>query len=1188
MSKQEKVLSRLIDQLVSVTDGERNLYPYLRDLLSHKNLGIGLAADQLVIDSTLGGKSGIPDVAVYSTRNGKAIKGPDHLAAVFEVKVANGLKNESAVFAEKQKYVQAGTRWFFMLDQQVVSRRYVEHSLDEPPVFFDWEDLRNPAEFSKCFGVISRNALRLEDELERFVDGKTRFAYRDIDAFGRRQFIATIRVVSQRLHAAVDGVVQTRIRQDLTSANAMVAKMEDSWGERRVDPDWSFKDGHPIEFARVVDDSLSKLMTQADLEAYQEDHDRFSIEIEPLLYALEIEYATLPRYAARLGVELASLESDSKDSKTAVESFIYETASLILSRMLMIRFSEDHGFMVRHISNGGVTTFTQYAKHFKQPFQTLLRQTYDHAREMYRGLFDKGVLDWVLTGNEEEVSDALLHAMYLLSRWDFRTVHGDILSGVYDHYLETSKRRELGEVFTRPEIARYLLEKCGYEAGKGQLVLDPACGTGTFIVEALEAELTRLRAAGLLSIDTVRTLLPKLCGMDINPFSVSLAQIQMLWHLMDLFTSANKKQASEVATTLLPLLNIQGGRSSLDAMGVPMTEGTHQKDLGFDIQRSNERRRATTRIPARFRKVNAASYDIVAGNPPYVRAHRRTTSSLMDDYGEVATGQFDLYLLFIYRALRTWVKVGGRMGFIVPIALLDAGYAGALRKVLRAYKIIEIVDLELLRRKTFHGVKRPTIILIVENSPGADDDDVTLTTVPPSAYEPVDDHVNMGASTSVVLKRRTLFQETYLPGVTAHPWTSLVDYDAGDQSPWTSKILPADLDALQSIAQARRLGSIVRTAYRKKKGKDRRVARTIPVGEHAHEWEQVMLISTGLKLGGKAAMCEDGPPIYKGQNLFPGGLIGEPMGRWKRGAESTPYLYSYENFFDADRMYAFREIAQLPVACPVPEGVVFQNTVLLVQLDTPFALDAWCMSRVIQFYMAKVMRSTVIEDLGAHWYKRQIAFMPIPTTIDDKLNQALAAAAAKVIHADRDLADEFRHIDALVTSNGITLLDAFLKDDARCAGLVLMGLPEEPVSLAGVREDGDAIVADDILFKAVVPDPNLRSYLLFSLERKLLENPDAALSRADFAKTLIPADLTAATQEVQRLKQHDARGAFNQALDDLDTVAGAALGLSAAQSTYIRAEMHNDPYLKQLSILWEHRGPRVQAYSDSAGVDRYG
>jgi len=343
MSKQQKVLSKLIDQLVAVADGERNMYPYLRDLLSHKDLGIGLSANQLVIDSALGGNSGIPDVAVYSTRNGKAIKGPDHLMAVFEVKVDNGLKNESAVFAEKKKYVQAGTRWFFMLDQHVVSRRYVEHGLEEPPEFFQWSDLRDPDEFLRCFGVISRNALRLEDELERFVEGRTRFAYRNIDAFGRKQFIATIRVVSQSLHAAVDGVVQTRIRQDLASANEMVAKMEETWGERRVDPDWSFKDGHPIEFARVVDDALSKLMTRADLEAYQEDHDRFSIEVEPFLYALEIEYATLPRYAARLGIELASLNSTSKDSRAAVESFIYETASLILSRMLMIRFSEDHG-----------------------------------------------------------------------------------------------------------------------------------------------------------------------------------------------------------------------------------------------------------------------------------------------------------------------------------------------------------------------------------------------------------------------------------------------------------------------------------------------------------------------------------------------------------------------------------------------------------------------------------------------------------------------------------------------------------------------------------------------------------------------------------------------------------------------------------------------------------------------------
>src|SRR5690606_11850293 len=127
--------------------------------------------------------------------------------------------------------------------------------------------------------------------------------------------------------------------------------------------------------------------------------------------------------------------------------------------------------------------------------------------------------------------------------------------------------------------------------------------------------------------------------------------------------------------------------------------------------------------------------------------------------------------------------------------------------------------------------------------------------------------------------------------------------------------------------------------------------------------------------------------------------------------------YTYEKFLDTDYLYAFREIAQLPVACQVPREVVFQNTVLLAQLDEAFPLDAWCMSRVLQFYAARLMRSTVIEDLSAHWYKRQIALFPIPYSRTPTLIALLKDAGRAVIDADRDLANRYRRFDAIVEAD---------------------------------------------------------------------------------------------------------------------------------------------------------------------------
>lgn len=1189
MTKTEQTLGRIIDQIIGVTAGERDMYPYIRDLLTTKGLGIGLATEQVVVDSSLGRDSGAPDLAIYPTKNNRTMRSPDHLVAAIEAKLGGVLDTQdAAIFVEKQKYIQAGTRWFFLVDQQMVTRRNVEYDLTQAPEVFTWNELRDPNKFLDCFGVIGRNALRLEEELERFVQGKTRFAYRNIDQFGRKQFIATIREVSQQLLDAVQGVVNSRITDDLGSGLSLVKEMEIEWGP--MVPEWKTGNGHPIEFQKINEASIASTLSHEEIDRYQEEHDIFAIKVEPYLYALEIEFSTLQRYAERLGVEGAvSLQSGSKASKKVVGSFAYETASLIVSRMLMIRFSEDHDFLVRHISNGGITTFEHYAKHFKEGYQALLRQTYASARHLYRGLFDPSILDWVLHGSEQQVSDALLHAMYLLSRWDFRSVRGDILSGVYDHYLDTSKRRALGEVFTRPEIARYILDRCGFAPGK--TLLDPACGSGTFLVEALEQELSRLRMAGLMTTDAVRGILKRLCGLDINPFSVSLAQIQVLWHLMDLFRQYPEAEAKRIAAELLPAINIQGGISSLETMGTPMALTNAQMGINLELTSQAARRKLETRFPPRFRRINAAQYDIVAGNPPYVRAHRRGKQRLATEYEEVAEGQYDLYLLFVYRALRAWVKPGGRMGFIVPLAVLEAGYAGPLRKVLREYRVVEIIDLELLKKKTFHGVKRPTVILIVEHAPGSDNDPVEITTVHLGCYDEASDQVDLTKAHRVVLLRHQLYQTHYMCAVSdpsAASWIGMLDFARDDKAEWTTKVDQADVQVLCKIGQAPRLGSIAATAYQKRTGKGVRPISCSRPPTNPLEWDEVLLIGEGYKLGGKNALGTTGPLVFKAQNIFPGGVMGNPMGRLMVGAEQSANLYRYQQCFDKDLLFAVRQIAQVPAACRVPDAAVFQNTAYLVQLRIPFPLHVWCMSRVVQFYAAKVMRGSVIEDLGATWYKRQIALLPVPYQIDSQLLSSLEQAGNHLIEADRDLANQYRHIDELLRLSGErTIQDGFLAGDPHCSGASFGTISLGPIPLAGVRESGTEIVADDLLFRIAIPNDDLRAYVLFELERRLEIDPDAVITKEEIAGMAMPSDLATICAEITKTRSADRHTRFNQCLMALDQIVGSSVDLTTDQIQYIVAAMTGDPFMKQVSILWEHRGLRVQPYSDHGDEDRY-
>jgi N-6 DNA Methylase len=1197
-SRGASALARKIAQFRRDISGERNLYPFIRDLLVNPAFGIGLKSEQVVVDSALAGGREIPDLTVFSTKGGRAVKTPDHAYGVFEVKRGRDVcDNAAAIYEEKRKYIKAGTRWFFILDQEEVHKWDVM-AKTEASVYV-WDALTDPEWFGVCFAELRPEHVALEEQLKAFRDGKTKYAYQSIDDLGKNHFTATIREIATILSAAVTQLVDTKVAPDLRVANAAIEAMERRWGPAVYD--WNSM-GFPIEFTNIVDEEIARTVPIADITEYPEAHDNFAAEIHPHTYAVRIEKHLLGEYATRMGIEgevslLKPRRTGSKltDSGKVVESFIYETASLIVSRMLMVRFSEDHGFLKRYISNGGVEVFARYAEYYSKPMQALLKETYKQSAELYRNLFDPNILDWALDSSDESLSNALLHAMYLLSRWNFKTIHGDILSGVYDHYLDPSKRRALGEVFTRPEIARYMLERCGYDATK--TVLDPACGTGTFLVEALNQDVRRLRSQGMLTEQTVTRTLRRLHGLDISPFSISLAQIQLLWHNIDLFTGKSPAEIRALAAQLVPAIQVQGGHSSLDTLGVPLVRGLEtsasQTGLDFATMASDMRRKRVVSVSRRFKQIVMGQYDIVIGNPPYVRPHRLTLhGGALAAYEEVAHGQVDLYVHFLYRAVRGWVKGGGHVSFIVPMGVLDGAYAGPLRRVLGEFKLVEIVDMEALRKKTFRGIKRPTIIFVLENKPGSDDDEVAMTTLSMGCYDADTDTIDFNKADRSIVKRGQTSQSVYIPSGVVAPW--MADAAEEDTAAILTKVSAADARVLGRMAQAPRLGSIVKVVYKRRGQREVGTAQAnaveqIPPGSNPLEWEPYVMLAYGIKLGSARAIVDSGWPVYKGQNVFPHGPQGEPMGHWDAGRSvvDSLRLYAYRHLFDFSKLYAVREISQLPTACPVPPNTAFQNTVLMVQLAEDFPLNLYLMSRIPQWFAIKALRASIIEDLTTHWFKRSVLLLPIPASRSAEDIAALRGVGERVISRDKDLANAHRHVERLIAdSRKKPLSDLFADDNPLVVGADLTGAVSGAVVTA-IHEQGDEVASDSLLFNITIPNAALRRYLAYMLERLVDEGDDVTFNVDTLGALQVPDNLEAVAAAIDQMRSTDPDRSFQDAQMELDKVVARLFGMSGEDLNYITSAMVNDGFLKQLQPSLEHRGLRIQPYADHSQGDRY-
>jgi len=241
----------------------------------------------------------------------------------------------------------------------------------------------------------------------------------------------------------------------------------------------------------------------------------------------------------------------------------------------------------------------------------------------------------------------------------------------------------------------------------------------------------------------------------------------MLWQLLDVFAYLTPDEQKNTAKALIPHIMIEGGHTSLDTYDQPMeAQGERELDLGqADSGGAKFSGAFGTQVRRRLKAIATAQYDVVVANPPYVRAHRLALDERTKKaYGRIMFGQVDLYCMFLYRTLRTWLRPGGRTAFIIPIAVLEAGYAEGLRGVIAEYKIIELVDLEALRKLTFRGVKKQTIIIVLENAPATDDDLVTVRIAGTECYDSAADEIDLNRATSSQIKRKHLLVESYFGG----------------------------------------------------------------------------------------------------------------------------------------------------------------------------------------------------------------------------------------------------------------------------------------------------------------------------------------------------------------------------------------------------------------------------------------
>ncbi len=221
-------------------------------------------------------------------------------------------------------------------------------------------------------------------------------------------------------------------------------------------------------------------------------------------------------------------------------------------------------------------------------------------------------------------------------------------------------------------------------------VLDPACGSGAFLITALRYLVSEWRRTWAMRAQVAspgdtftsegeaaliaRLLRDNIFGVDINPASVEIAQLALWLH-----TARGDQPLSSLDRTVVP--------------GNTLVNQDFYKGVQLDLYDDEAQERvAAFDWRVAFPAVAArGGFDAVVGNPPYVKLQNyrlaypdvadylvRGRTGVRPPFKSTQTGNFDLYLPFIEQGL-AMLNPAGRLGYIAPSVWTVNDYGAGLR-----------------------------------------------------------------------------------------------------------------------------------------------------------------------------------------------------------------------------------------------------------------------------------------------------------------------------------------------------------------------------------------------------------------------------------------------------------------------------------------------------------------------------
>lgn len=161
--------------------------------------------------------------------------------------------------------------------------------------------------------------------------------------------------------------------------------------------------------------------------------------------------------------------------------------------------------------------------------------------EFFRGqrianFLEEDFFSWIAREGAEAIGlDISKKLLSLLVRYNLKELSEDVLKALYQQLVDPEARHDLGEYYTPDWLAHRMVEKA-LDGNPQYSVLDPACGSGTFLYMTIKHKKDALGN----SRETLEHILENVAGIDIHPLAVIISKTNYLLALGDLFKRRRK------------------------------------------------------------------------------------------------------------------------------------------------------------------------------------------------------------------------------------------------------------------------------------------------------------------------------------------------------------------------------------------------------------------------------------------------------------------------------------------------------------------------------------------------------------------------------------------------------------------------------------------------------------------------